>query len=159
MISLGILSYGTGTLLFLIMSLVLLTGQQGRSRKNALKFAAVVSTGWLGFTAVAIYYDVSFFSYLVEPVRSFSWLLFLGYILVSSVTDTRMAGRRLRKAILFAASYTTLLVMIVLYRLFAGPLATIFLGLKIPITFRVTVWKNDLVTRLSHKDRKPVFLK
>ena len=131
MISLGILSYGTGTLLFLIMSLVLLTGQQGRSRKNALKFAAVVSTGWLGFTAVAIYYDVSFFSYLVEPVRSFSWLLFLGYILVSSVTDTRMAGRRLRKAILFAASYTTLLVMIVLYRLFAGPLATIFLGVDV----------------------------
>jgi putative PEP-CTERM system histidine kinase len=130
-ISLGILSYGTGTLLFLIMSLVLLTGQQGRSRKNALKFAAVVSTGWLGFTAVAIYYDVSFFSYLVEPVRSFSWLLFLGYILVSSVTDTRMAGRRLRKAILFAASYTTLLVMIVLYRLFAGPLATIFLGVDV----------------------------
>ena len=43
MISLGILSYGTGTLLFLIMSLVLLTGQQGRSRKNALKFAAVVN--------------------------------------------------------------------------------------------------------------------
>ena len=131
MISLGILSYGTGTLLFLVMSLVLLTGQQGRSRKNALKFAAVVSTGWLGFTAVAIYYDVSFFSYLVEPVRSFSWLLFLGYILVSSVTDTRMASRRLRKAILFAASYTMLLVMIVLYRLFAGPAASIFLGIDV----------------------------
>jgi hypothetical protein len=61
--------------LFLILTLVLLTGQQGRSRKNALKFASVVSTAWLGFTALSIYYEAPFFSYLVEPVRSFSWLL------------------------------------------------------------------------------------
>ena len=131
MIDLGIISFVTGTLLFLVLTLILLTGQQGRSRKNALKFASIVSTGWLGFTAVAIYYNVAFFSYLVEPVRSFSWLLFLGYILVSSVTDTKVATRRLRKAIMFAASYTTLLVMIVLLRLLAGPAATIFLGVDI----------------------------
>jgi len=130
-IDLGIISFVTGTVLFLVLTLILLTGQQGRSRKNALKFASIVSTGWLGFTAVAIYYNVAFFSYLVEPVRSFSWLLFLGYILVSSVTDTKVATRRLRKAIMFAASYTTLLVMIVLLRLLAGPAATIFLGIDI----------------------------
>jgi putative PEP-CTERM system histidine kinase len=130
-INLGIISFVTGTVLFLVLTLILLTGQQGRSRKNALKFASIVSTGWLGFTAVAIYYNVAFFSYLVEPVRSFSWLLFLGYILVSSVTDTKVATRRLRKAIMFAASYTTLLVMIVLLRLLAGPAATIFLGVDI----------------------------
>jgi putative PEP-CTERM system histidine kinase len=130
-IDLGIISFVTGTVLFLVLTLILLTGQQGRSRKNALKFASIVSTGWLGFTAVAIYYNVAFFSYLVEPVRSFSWLLFLGYILVSSVTDTKVATRRLRKAIMFAASYTTLLVMIVLLRLLAGPAATIFLGIDV----------------------------
>ena len=127
----GVISFGAGTLLFLLLSLVLFTGQQGRSQKNALKLASVVSTVWLGFTALAIYYDVSFFSYLLEPLRSFSWLLFLGYVLASSVTDARLSQQRFRKNVVIAASYTLLLVSIVLYRLFAGPLSTIFLGFDV----------------------------
>ena len=131
MINAGIISYGSGTILFLVLTLVLLTGQQGRSRKNALKFAAVVSTVWLGFTAAAIYYDVSFYSYLVEPVRSFSWLLFLGFVLVSSITDTRLADQRFRRAAAFAASYTVLLTTVVLYRMFAGTGVTNYLGFDV----------------------------
>jgi putative PEP-CTERM system histidine kinase len=117
--------------MFLLLTLVLLTGQQGRSRKNALKFAAVVSTVWLGFTAATIYYGVSFYSYLVEPVRSFAWLLFLGFVLVSSITDTRLADRRFRKAAAFAASYTVLLTMVVLYRMTAGAGVTNYLGFDV----------------------------
>ena len=117
--------------MFLILTLVLLTGQHGRSRKNALKFASVVSTAWLGFTALSIYYEAPFFSYLVEPVRSFSWLLFLGYILLSSVTDTHLAVRRFRRATLFVAGFTILLVAIVLLRLFRGAEITNFLGVDI----------------------------
>jgi len=130
-INAGIISYGSGTILFLVLTLVLLTGQQGRSRKNALKFAAVVSTVWLGFTAAAIYYDVSFYSYLVEPVRSFSWLLFLGFVLVSSITDTRFADQRFRRAAAFAASYTVLLTTMVLYRMSAGAGVTNYLGFDV----------------------------
>ncbi len=128
MINLGVISYVTGTALFLVLTLVLLTGQQGRSHKNAFKFASVASTVWLGFTALAIYRDAAFVSYLVEPVRSFSLLLFLGHVLMSSVTDARVAQRRFRTATALTASYTVLLVAIVLYRLFAGPNATSFLG-------------------------------
>jgi putative PEP-CTERM system histidine kinase len=91
----------------------------------------VVSTVWLGFTALVIYYEVSFFSYLLEPLRTFSWLLFMGYVLVASATDTRLAHRRLRKAVVIAASCTVLLVAITLYRLFAGPQATIFLAIDV----------------------------
>jgi putative PEP-CTERM system histidine kinase len=130
-INTGVISYGSGAILFLVLTLVLLTGQQGRSRKNALKFAAVVSTVWLVFTAVSIYLAVPFYSYLIEPVRSFSWLLFLGFVLVSSITDTRMADRRFRKAAILAASYTLLLTTIVLYRLFAGANITNYLGFDI----------------------------
>jgi putative PEP-CTERM system histidine kinase len=130
-INTGVISYGLGAVLFLVLSLVLLTGQQGRSRKNALKFAAVVSTVWLGFTAATVYYDVSFFAYLVEPVRSFSWLLFLGFVLVSSITDARLADRRFRKAAIIAAAYTVLLTALVLYRLYAGPRVTNYLGVDV----------------------------
>jgi len=130
-INLGVVSYGSGAVLFLVLTLVLLTGQQGRSHKNALRFASVTSTVWLGFTALTIYKGAAFVSYLVEPVRSFSLLLFLGHVLISSVTDTRLAHARFRNATLFAASYTVLLVAIVLYRLFAGPAATSFMGFDI----------------------------
>jgi len=127
----GVVSFATGGVLFLILSLVLLTGQQGRSRKNALKFASVVSTVWLGFTAVTIYHGVSFFSYLIEPLRSFSWLLFLGYVLVSSVLDTRLADQRFRRGALVAGIYTVLLVLLVVFRMFAGPQATQVFGVDV----------------------------
>jgi hypothetical protein len=131
MINTGVISFGSGAVLFLILTLVLLTGQQGQSRKNALKFASIISTAWLGFTALSIYYEAPFFSYLVEPVRSFSWLLFLGYVLVSSVTDTHHSGRRFRRATLLVAGFTLLLVGIVLLRLFKGAEVTNLRGVDV----------------------------
>ena len=131
MINTGVISFALGAFLFLILTLVLFTGQQGRSRKNALKFASGVSTVWLGFTAFTIYTGAGFFSYLLEPLRSFAWLLFLGFVLVSSVTDVRLADRRFRKAAILAASYALLLTSMVLYRIFAGAGAINVLGFDI----------------------------
>jgi putative PEP-CTERM system histidine kinase len=130
-INTGVISFSTGAVLFLVLSLVLLTGQQGRSRKNALKFAAIASTLWLGMAAFSVYYDMAFFSYLIEPLRSFAWLLFLGYVMLSAVTDTRLATRRFQKTATVVASYTALLIMMVVYRIFAGPYATNFLGIDL----------------------------
>jgi len=131
LIDIGVISFVTGAVFFLVLSLVLLTGQQGRSRKNALKVASIASTVWLGVTALAVYHEASFLSYLVEPLRSFAWLLFLGYVMLSAVTDTRMASQRFRKAALLLASYTVLLMMIVVYRMFAGPAAAVYLGIDL----------------------------
>lgn len=128
MINTGVISFGSGALFFLVLSLVLLTGQQGQSRKNALKFASIVTTAWLAFTAVTIYYSAAIFSYLVEPVRSFSWILLLGYVLSSSISDTTIASRRFRRAAFFSASYTLLLISLVLLRLFAGDEAVSVFG-------------------------------
>jgi putative PEP-CTERM system histidine kinase len=130
-INIGVTSYGSGALLFLVLSLVLLTGQQGRSHKNALKYASVVSTLWLAITALAIYYQAEFLAYLVEPLRSFSWLLFLGFVLVSSVTDTQIAQRRFRNTSLVVAGYTAAVMCMVFYRLLAGPDAMIIFGINI----------------------------
>ena len=131
MINTGVISFSTGAFLFLILSLVLLTGQQGRSRKNALKFASIASTVWLGLSAFSVYDDVAFFSYLIEPLRSFAWLLFLGYVMLSAVTDTRLATRRFHQSASMVASYTALLIMMVVYRIFAGPYATNILGIDL----------------------------
>jgi putative PEP-CTERM system histidine kinase len=121
MIDLSVISYATGAVLFGILSLVLLTGERGRVRKDALLFASVVSTVWLGLTAVTIYRDMSLLSYVLEPLRSFSWLLFLGFILLASATDVTLARRRFRGAKFVLASYTVLLTMMVVFRIVAGP--------------------------------------
>jgi len=130
-INTGVISFSTGAFLFLILSLVLLTGQQGRSRKNALKFASIASTLWLGMSAFAVYDDVAFFSYLLEPLRSFAWLLFLGYVMLSAVTDTKLATRCFHQVASVVAGYTALLIMMVVYRIFAGPYATNFMGIDL----------------------------
>ena len=130
-INTGVISYGIGAILFFVLSLVLLTGQQGRSQKNALKFASLVSTAWLFYTALTIYYDAAFYSYLLEPVRSFSLLLFLGYVLVSSVTDRRVGGNRFRKIAGATAGFTVALLLVVTYRLFKGHEAITFLGINV----------------------------
>jgi len=118
---LGIISYTTGAVCFGILSLILLTGERGRIRKNALMFASMLSVVWLGMTAAAIYREVSFLSYLLEPLRSFLWLLFLGYILRASVTDENLARRKFNGARLMLAGFTVLLTMMVVFRIFAGP--------------------------------------
>ena len=57
MIDTGVISFVTGAVFFLVLSLVLLTGQQGRSRKNALKVASIASTVWLALSALAVYHE------------------------------------------------------------------------------------------------------
>jgi putative PEP-CTERM system histidine kinase len=130
-INTGVISFSTGAFLFLVLSLVLLTGQQGQSRKNALKFASIASTLWLGMSAFSVYEDVAFFSCLIEPLRSFAWLLFLGYVMLSAVTDTRLATRRFHQVASMVAGFTALMIMMVVYRIFAGPYATNFLGIDL----------------------------
>ena len=131
MIDTGVISFVTGAVFFLVLSMVLLTGQQGRSRKNALKLASIASTVWLGVSALTVYHGVSFLSYLLEPLRSFAWLLFLGYVMLSAVANTQPASQRFRKIALLLASYTVMLTMIVVYRIFAGPGATNYLGIDL----------------------------
>jgi putative PEP-CTERM system histidine kinase len=131
MINAGIISFSTGAVLFLVLSLVLLTGERGRTRKNALTFACIASTLWLGISAFSVYDDVAFFSYLIEPLRSFAWLLFLGYVMLSAVKDTALATRRFYKAATVVASYTAFLVMMVVYRIFAGTHATNVVGIDL----------------------------
>ncbi|MEN8107610.1 MAG: XrtA/PEP-CTERM system histidine kinase PrsK [Pseudomonadota bacterium] len=121
MINTGIISFITGAVFFGVLSLVLLTGERGRARKNALTFACIINAVWLGLTAFTIHKEVSFLSYLFEPLRSFTWLLFLGYVLMSSVTDANLARKRFHAARIIAASFTLLLTMMIVYRIYAGP--------------------------------------
>jgi hypothetical protein len=121
MTELSIISHATGALFFGILSLVLLTGGRGMARKNALIFASLISTAWLGLATISIYKDVSELSYVLEPLRSFSWLLFLGFILLASVTDAGMARKYFRNARLVMASFTVLLTTMVVFRIVAGP--------------------------------------
>ena len=145
MVDSGVISYGSGALLFLILTLVLFTGQQGRSHKNALKLAAVVSTIWLLFTCLAVFYEVAFYSYLLEPVRSYSLLLFLGFVLVSSVTDTRLGERRFRRMAILVGGFVLLLLGIVALRLVRGHEAIVAMNINLLFAGLLVVAISGLV--------------
>jgi putative PEP-CTERM system histidine kinase len=51
--------------------------------------------------------------------------------MLSAVTDTKLASRRFYKSTSMVASYTALLIMMVVYRIFAGPYATNILGIDL----------------------------
>jgi putative PEP-CTERM system histidine kinase len=130
-INTGVISFATGAFFFLVLSLVLLTGQHERKRKNALKLAAIVSTVWMGISAFAVYYEIAFLAYLFEPFRSLAWLLFLGYVMISAVTERHMASQRFHMALASAAAFAMVLLLMVLYRMYTGHDALIFFGIDL----------------------------
>ena len=75
--NIGAISYATGAGVFLILSLVLMTGQRGRPHKVALMLASLISAVWLGVAAYCISYDLSLLpAYLLEPLRNLALFAF-----------------------------------------------------------------------------------
>jgi hypothetical protein len=83
--NIGVISYATGSGVFLILALVLMTGKRKRPHKNALMVGALVSALWLAVTAHAAGHESTLvFSYLLEPLRDLALMLFLVRVLSSA---------------------------------------------------------------------------
>ena len=124
MINIGVVSYGTGSLFFLVLAMVLLTGKRGRSHKVALMLALMLSAAWMAVAAWSAYIGSSaLWPYLLEPVRNFGLLSFLALLLYAPDHTVTLFSRKFSRVsgLLFSASI--LLMALVLYRTFAGGLA------------------------------------
>jgi putative PEP-CTERM system histidine kinase len=117
----GAISYATGAGVFLVLSLVLMTGQRGRPHKFALMLAALVSAFWMGITAWTAARDMSLLaSYLLEPVRDLALLAFLVRVLSAAHSQPAQAARYFRSTLGILSSFVVLLTMMVLYRVASG---------------------------------------
>ncbi|MFC1772752.1 XrtA/PEP-CTERM system histidine kinase PrsK [Pseudomonadota bacterium] len=115
------ISYASGAAVFLILSLVLMTGQRDRPHKMALMLASLVSAIWLGVTAWSAFDDASALSsYLLEPLRDLALLAFIVRMLSAAYTVPAEATRYFRRTLSMLSSFALLITMMVMYRGAAG---------------------------------------
>jgi len=121
MVSIGVISYATGAGVFLILSLVLMTGQRGRPHKVALMLASLVSFIWMAVTAYSASHESWLVvAYMIEPVRDLALLTFLVRILSVAYTEPAEAARYRLRTLSILSSYTVFLVVMVVYRVASG---------------------------------------
>ena len=119
--NIGAISYATGGGVFLILSLVLMTGQRGRPHKVALMLASLVSAVWLGVAAYCISHDLSLLpAYLLEPLRNLALFAFLIRVLSAAYRQPTEAGGYFRRTLSLFASFSLLMMTLVLYRVAAS---------------------------------------
>jgi putative PEP-CTERM system histidine kinase len=115
------ISYASGAAVFLILSLVLMTGQRDRPHKMALMLASLVSAIWLGVTAWSAFDHASLLSsYLLEPLRNLALLAFIVRMLSAAYTVPAEASRYFWRTLSMLSSFAVLLTMMVMYRATAG---------------------------------------
>jgi putative PEP-CTERM system histidine kinase len=115
--NIGAISYACGAGVFLILSLILMTGQRKRPHKFALMLASLASAIWLGLTAwVAAYNMPPLLSYLLEPLRDLALLAFLVQMLSSAYKVPAEASRYFRRTFGVVAAFSLLLIMLVIAR-------------------------------------------
>ena len=157
MLSISVLGYATGALLFFIMGLVLMTGQRGRPRKTFLMLASLASALWLGETAYALYAGGSalFYTNILELIRDLAWIAFLARTLASAYTDSAVSVRRFRTTLMISAAFVLLLSSMAVNRFFGGSTANRLLGIDWLIAggLVVSIFALVLVEQLYRNSR------
>ena len=130
MLNIGFAGYGAGALAFMVLALVLLTGQRGRPRKRMLMFASAASTLWM---AVAAYQSIAqavvFESQLLELARDFAWITFMAGILSSAYDDQDVTRHRFRNVLMLAGAFVLLQGTLTAYRYYSGTAVISFIGI------------------------------
>ena len=130
--NIGVVSYATGGVVFLVTALVLMTGRRNRPHKIALMSASLVSALWMGLTAfVAGGRGPVLFSYLVEPFRDLFLLAFVASLLSAAYPDKAESARYFRRMLAMLTSLALLVTSLVLYRGFSGGEAGVVNGIDL----------------------------
>jgi putative PEP-CTERM system histidine kinase len=93
----GVLAYGLSTAAFLLLTLLLIAGWQGREKSGGLVSAAVVTTAWSALLAFQAQSESISYSYvyLAEVLRDGAWFVALGSIARGSLPRALQVGSHL----------------------------------------------------------------
>ena len=117
MTNIAAVSYSTGCLFFLLLTLVLMTGGRHHPRKNGLAIALAVASAWMGVAAYVSAVGASLlWPYLFEPVRDLALLAFLSGVFHTNRTQGAGERRAHRQIFGIMAAFAVLLVSLILYR-------------------------------------------
>lgn len=117
----GVYSYSAGALAFLVLGLVLLTGERGKPQKHLLLLAAAASFVWLLAVALQLHFQHSLFlTHSLELLRNFAWLAFLARAVTAGHGEDALALRRFRSLLLMTGAFLLLLAAMGLERHISG---------------------------------------
>lgn len=121
MLNIGFAGYAVGAVAFMLLALVLLTGQRGQTHKRLLLVAAGASALWMGVAAYQSALQVQpLQSQLLELLRDLAWVAFLARILGSAYGEPAVATRRFRNVMTAAVTFALLLASLTVHRFYSG---------------------------------------
>jgi len=124
-----IISFATAAVLFLVLGLVMLTGQRDNTPKRMLALAAIASSVWASVvTYQAMFGGLLGVTLLLELFRSLTWFIFLLVMLRTAYISSAQVSRKFRIALSGMAIFITALMMLALYRIAGGSLFEVIAG-------------------------------
>jgi len=129
------ISFGISTVLFLVLGLVMLTGQRDNLPKTMLAVASLASALWSGtVTYQAVYGAMASSSYLLESTlllelfRSLAWFAFLLVMLRTAYKSSHEVNQTFKFAFAGLTAFVIGLMLLVLYRVSGGSFFELIAG-------------------------------
>jgi len=124
-----VISFASAAVLFLVLGLVMLTGQRENTPKRMLALAAIASSVW----ASAVTYQAMFggllgATLLLELLRSLTWFIFLLVMLRTAYISSAQISRMFRIALSGMTVFIICLMLLALYRIAGGSLLEMIAG-------------------------------
>ena len=124
-----VISFGLSTLLFLILGLVMLTGQRDNLPKAMLAVASISSAVW----SATVTYQATFggligFTLLLELLRSLAWFAFLLVMLRTAYKSTDQINKNFKMTFAGLSVFIIGLMLLALYRISGGSLFEFIAG-------------------------------
>ncbi len=118
-----VISFGAATVLYLVLALVLFTGQRENISKQMLAVASLVSAAWAGFvTYQAAFGGLLSVTLTLELVRAMAWFSFLLVMLRTAYKSTPEVSRQFKLAFVGMSVFVGGLILLALYRISGGSL-------------------------------------
>ncbi len=116
-----VLSFGISAVLFLILGLVMLTGQRENLPKRMLAIASLSSAAWSGsVTYQAVFGGLLSFTLLLELFRSLAWLAFLLVMLRTAFKSNEKISKNFRFVFAGLTVFIVGLMLLAKYRISGG---------------------------------------
>ncbi|VAW56586.1 hypothetical protein MNBD_GAMMA07-2712, partial [hydrothermal vent metagenome] len=123
------ISFGLSTVLFFLLSLVMLTGQRDNLLKLMLAIASLSSAVWSGFvTYQSIYGGLEQFVLLLELLRSLAWFSFLLVMLRTAYSASDSINKNFKITFLGLSIFIIGLMFLGLFRISGGIIFEPILG-------------------------------
>ncbi len=129
-----IISFGMSTALFLILGLVMLTGQRDNLPKIMLAVASLASAAWSGAVTYLAYTNILSSTFLLEStlllelLRSLAWFAFLLVMLRTAYKSSDQVNKNFKITFAGLTVFVIGLMLLVLYRVSGGSFFAIIAG-------------------------------